>query len=104
MQFDIFGYSVPIEVAPAAAKDERSQIIAQHAAEIGALPEKLRMQCTPAAPVPAAKPQLDEWTRTTQRTFLLWMIGALARGIYTASSMTSLPGVLQRLNGLAGEW
>jgi hypothetical protein len=97
MTFDLFG-EVPEHPDPKAGPRQ------QHAAAIAALPAVLRPQCAPAAPVPTAKPHLDEWTRTTQRTFLLWMIGALARGMYTASSMTSLPGVLQKLNGLAGEW
>ncbi|CAE6900071.1 hypothetical protein [Paraburkholderia domus] len=105
MQFDIFGDPEPVTAPPASTpKDERAQITAQHAADIEALPEKLRPQCAPAVPVPTGKAELDEWTRTSQRTFLLWMIGALARGMYTASSMTSLPGVLQKLNGLGGEW
>jgi hypothetical protein len=95
MQSDIFGDPEPVEAPP---------VPPQHAADIQALPENLRPQCTPAAPVPTGKAELDEWTRKSQRTFLLWMIGALARGVYTTSSMASLPGVLQRLNGLAGEW
>jgi hypothetical protein len=32
------------------------------------------------------------------------MVGALARGLYTTSSLTALPGVLLKLNGLGGEW
>lgn len=100
MQFDMFGDPEPIAAPPAPApKDERAQIMAQHAADIAALPEVLRPQCAAAG-----KAQLDDWTRTSQRKFLLWMIGALARGMYTTSSMVSLPGVLQKLNGLGGEW
>jgi hypothetical protein len=97
MSFDLFG-EVPVPVDPTAARRD------QHTAAIAALPEKLRPRAEAIGAIPTTKPQLDEWTRTTQRKFLLWMIGALARGMYTASSMTSLPGVLQKLNGLGGEW
>lgn len=101
MQFNMFGDAEEIAAPPAA---EPVPAISQHAAAIAALPEVLRPKCTPLAPKPESKAELDEWTRTSQRTFLLWMIGALARRMYTTSSMTSLPGVLQKLNGLGGEW
>lgn len=105
MQFDIFGDPEPIEAPPAdAPQDERAQITAQHAADIEALPEKLRPQSAPAVPVPTTKPQLDEWTRTTQRSYLLYLVGAIARGIYRESSEANAPYVLMKLNGLAGEW
>lgn len=104
MQFDIFGDPEPIEAPPAAPKDERAQITAQHAADIEALPEKLRPQCAAVASVPTAKPQLDEWTRATQRLYLLYLVGAIARGIYRDSSEANAPYVLMRLNGLGGEW
>ena len=70
---------------------------------IAAVPEILRPHCAPA-PVPTAKPHLDEWTRTTQRSYLLWLTGAIARGIYRESSEANAPYVLMKLNGLAGEW
>ncbi|MFM0630715.1 hypothetical protein [Paraburkholderia xenovorans] len=101
-QFDLFGD--PVEEAPAVLADPMDEVRAQHQVAIDELPEKLRPQCMPVGAAPDGKAELDEWTRTSQRTFLLWMIGALARGMYTASSMTSLPGVLQKLNGLGGEW
>lgn len=104
MQFDIFGDPEPIAAPPAAPLDERAQIAAQHASDIEALPEKLRPQCAPAAPVPTAKPQLDEWTRTTQRLYLLYLVGAIARGVYRDSSEANAPYVLMKLNGLGGEW
>src|SRR5258708_31069328 len=105
MQFDIFGDTDPdVAPAPTAPKDERAQITAQHAADIEALPEKLRPQCAPAAPVPTTKPQLDEWTRTTQRSYLLYLVGAISRGIYRESSEANAPYVLLKLNGLGGEW
>jgi len=105
MQFDIFGDPDPVAVPSAAApKDERAQVIEQHAAAIDALPEKLRPQCAPAVPVPTAKPQLDEWTRTTQRLYLLYLVGAIARGVYRESSEANAPYVLMKLNGLGGEW
>ncbi|WP_205995025.1 hypothetical protein [Paraburkholderia sp. Ac-20347] len=92
--------------APAAPQqlDERGAIAARHAAAIEAIPEKLRPTCAPLSSAPAGAVQLDEWTRTSQRAFLLWMIGAIARGLYTVSSMSALPGVLHKLNGLGGEW
>ena len=105
MQFDIFGDPDPVVApAPAPRRDERAQIAAQHAADIEALPEKLRPHCAPAMPVPTAKPQLDEWTRTTQRLYLLYLVGAIARGVYRESSEANAPYVLMKLNGLAGEW
>ena len=71
---------------------------------INGLPEKLRPKCTPAAPVPTEKGKLDEWTRTTQRLYLLYLVGAIARGIYRESSEANVPYVLMKLNGLGGEW
>jgi hypothetical protein len=103
MQFDIFGDPEPLAALPAGPHDERAQTTAQHAADIEALPEKLRPQCVPATPVPTAKPQLDEWMRTTQRLYLLYLVGAIARGIYRDSSEANAPYVLMKLNGLAGE-
>ncbi|WP_035513264.1 hypothetical protein [Paraburkholderia nodosa] len=85
------------ELAPEPV-DDRAPIAAQHAPAIETLPEVLR-----PAPLPRCA-ELDDWTRTSQRAFLLWMIGAIARGLYTVSSMVALPGVLQKLNGLGGEW
>ncbi|MFM0163889.1 hypothetical protein PQR39_26180 [Paraburkholderia sediminicola] len=105
MQFDIFGDPDPIEAAPAPApKNERAQITAQHAADIEALPEKLRPHCAPAVTVPTGKAELDEWTRTSQRSYLLYLVGAVARGIYRDSSEANAPYVLMKLNGLGGEW
>jgi hypothetical protein len=106
---DMFDAAVPPPAPtkskePAEAETAQSALREQHTAAIEALPEVLRPRCEAARPVPTAKAQLDEWTRESQRKFLLWMIGALSRGMYTASSMTSLPGVLQKLNGLGGEW
>lgn len=96
MQVDLFADIDP-PAAPAPV-DDRALVAAQHAAAIEALPEKLR-------PAPLSRvSELDDWTRTSQRAFLLWMIGAMARGLYTVSSMVALPGVLQKLNGLGGEW
>lgn len=105
MQFDIFGDVETIAAPPAAApKGQRAQITEQHAADIEALPAKLRPQSAPAVPVPTGKAELDEWTRTTQRSYLLYLVGAIARGIYRDSSEANAPYVLMKLNGLAGEW
>jgi hypothetical protein len=101
MQFDIFGDPEPITALTAEPPPEA---LSPHAAAIAALPEILRPQCVPAAPVPTTKPQLDEWTRTTQRIYLLYLVGAIARGIYRESSEANAPYVLMKLNGLAGEW
>lgn len=95
MQFDMF--AAESELAPEPV-DARAPTAARHLAAIEALPEVLR-----PAPIPRTA-ELDDWTRTSQRAFLLWMIGAIARGMYTVSSMVALPGVLQKLNGLGGEW
>ncbi|PVX75592.1 hypothetical protein [Paraburkholderia unamae] len=95
MQVDMFGAGPELAPEPV---DERTPIAAKHAAAIETLPEVLR-------PTPMQRgAELDDWTRTSQRAFLLWMIGAIARGLYTVSSMAALPGVLQKLNGLGGEW
>lgn len=102
MELDLFGD--PIEEAPPAQADPSAEVRAQHAAAIAALPEKLRPSCAPASPMPAAKPQLDAWTRETQRLYLLYLIGAIARGIYRESSEGNAPYVLMKLNGLGGEW
>jgi hypothetical protein len=95
MQFDMFAAETELALEPI---HERPSVTAQHAAAIEALPEVLR-------PAPMQRiAELDDWTRTSQRVFLLWMIGAITRGLYTVSSMAALPGVLQKLNGLGGEW
>lgn len=98
-QFDLFGEVV--EEAPLALAPPLLDVRAQHLAAIDALPEKLRPQC---APVPTTTPKLDEWTRTTQRSYLLYLVGAIARGIYRDSSEANAPYVLAKLNGLGGEW
>ena len=103
MTFDLFGDPEPVAALPA-SKNERAQIVAQHAAAIDVLPEKLRPQCAPALPVPTAKPQIDEWTRTTQRLHLLYLVGAIARGVYRDADKANAPYVLAKLNGLGGEW
>ncbi|WP_321904443.1 hypothetical protein [Paraburkholderia tropica] len=102
MQIDLFAdFETRSEPEPS---DEHGAIAARHAAAIEALPEKLRPTCVRLSSAPTSAAQLDEWTRTSQRAFLLWMIGAIARGLYQTSSMAALPGVLQKLNGLGGEW
>lgn len=101
-QFDLFGD--PVEEAPPALADPMDEVRAQHRAAIDELPEKLRPQCAPVGAVPGSKAELDEWTRTSQRSYLLWLIGAIARGIYRDSSEANAPYVLMKLNGLGGEW
>lgn len=96
MQPDLFADLDPPATPP---RDQHADVAARHAAAIEALPEKLRPTCTRRG-----NAEIDEWTRTSQRAFLLWMIGAIARGLYTTSSMVALPGVPQKLNGLGDEW
>ncbi|WP_042299016.1 hypothetical protein [Paraburkholderia kururiensis] len=69
------------------------------------LPEKLRAQpLAMHARKPEGGPQLDEWTRVTQRLYLLWLVGTLARNTYRDSSIVNARQVLRKLNGLGGEW
>ncbi|RKR46260.1 hypothetical protein [Paraburkholderia sp. BL17N1] len=101
-QFDLFGD--PIAEAPAPAADPFAEVRAEHAAAIAALPEKLRPQCASVGPVPSDKPQLEAFYRVNQRLYLLWLIGAIARGVYRTGSEANAPYVLMKLNGLGGEW
>lgn len=101
-QFDLFGD--PVEEAPPVPSGLLHEVRAQHQAAIDDLPEKLRPQCASVGPMPTARAELDEWTRTSQRSYLLWLIGAIARGIYRDSSEANAPYVLAKLNGLGGEW
>ena len=103
-QFDMFGDPEPIAASAPPANDETMGIRAHHAELIDLLPEKLRPSCAPALPVPTGKAELDAWTRSTQRIYLLYLVGAIARGIYRESSLANIRFVLPRLNGLGGEW
>lgn len=103
-QLDMFGDPEPVAITAPPAHDETIGIRARHAELIGLLPEKLRPTCEPAIPVPTAKAELDAWTRSTQRIYLLYLIGAIARGVYRESSEANAPYVLMKLNGLGGEW
>jgi hypothetical protein len=94
-QFDMFGGD-PVETPPAMATI--ADVIAQQ-------PEKLRPTCTPAQPRPTeAGAQLDVWIRETQRIYLLYLVGAIARITYRESSIANARGVLFKLNGMAGQW
>lgn len=61
-------------------------------------------------PIPVARrpdapgPQLDAWTRETQRHYLRYLIGAIARITYRESSIANARHVLMKLNGIGGEW
>jgi hypothetical protein len=91
-------FDEPVEAPPAApAAPTYAEIIA-------AQPEKLRPSCAPVPPVPTAKPELDAWVRDTQRRYLLYLVGAIARMTYRDSSIANARYVLQKLNGLGGEW
>ncbi|MFD1557038.1 hypothetical protein ACFSHT_15665 [Paraburkholderia silviterrae] len=102
MQIDLFGDFEP--AAAPATVDERTQVIERHAAAVEALPEKLRPTCVVASPVPVTKPELDAWTRTTQRVYLLYLVGATHSMTYRDSSIANVRYVLLKLNGLGGEW
>lgn len=93
-QPDMFGDPVPVAAAPATT----------HAQVIAAQPEKLRPTCAPVVPMPTGKAELEEWTRVTQRTYLLYLVGAIARVTYRESSIANARHVLMKLNGLGGEW
>jgi hypothetical protein len=60
---------------------------------------------SPVAKKPAGEgPQLDAWTRETQRHYLLYLIGAIPRLTYRESFTIHARAVLVKLNGLGGEW
>lgn len=103
-QLDMFGDPEPMGASAPPAPDATAVLRAQHAELIELLPEKLRPQCAPAAPVPTGGTQLEQWARVTQRIYLLYLVGAIARGIYRDSSEANAPYVLMKLNGLGGEW
>ncbi|MCG5072223.1 hypothetical protein [Paraburkholderia tagetis] len=96
MQFDMFA-EAPVE-APVATVGQT------HADRIAALPEVLRPRCDPAAPMPTKQPELDAWTRETQRIYLLYLVGAIKCITYRESSLANIRYVLLKLNGLGGEW
>ena len=94
-QFDMFGGDDVEMVDPA---------VQAHADRIAALPEVHRPRCAPTLPVPTAGPALDEWTRHTQRLYLLYLVGACQRLQYRESSLQNVRYVLSKFNGLGGEW
>ncbi|NML34552.1 hypothetical protein [Paraburkholderia antibiotica] len=107
MQTDLFG-----ELAPAPV-DERQQARERLQAAIAAQPEVLRPSCVPATPMPTTKPELDAWVRTTQRIYLLYLVGAIQRLKYRDSSIANARYVLLianaryvllKLNGMGGQW
>lgn len=100
----MFGDPEPIAITAPPPVDETIGIRQHHAELIALLPEKLRPSSAPALPVPTGKAELDAWTRSTQRIYLLYLIGAIARGVYRDSSEANAPFVLMKLNGLGGEW
>lgn len=100
----MFGDPEPIAASAPPAPDATAVLRAQHAELIELLPEKLRPKCAPAAPVPTGGAQLEQWARITQRIYLLYLVGAIARGIYRDSSEANAPYVPMKLNGLGGEW
>ncbi|WP_146153222.1 hypothetical protein [Paraburkholderia fungorum] len=103
-QLDMFGDPEPVAASAPPMSDATAVLRAQHAELIELLPEKLRPQCAPALPVPTGGAQLEHWARVTQRIYLLYLVGAIARGIYRDSSEANAPYVLMKLNGLGGEW
>ncbi|WP_454825383.1 hypothetical protein [Paraburkholderia xenovorans] len=103
-QLDMFGSAEPITITAPPASNGAAGIRERHAELIGLLPEKLRPQCTPALPVPSGNAELDAWNRTTQRIYLLYLIGAIERGVYRDASEANAPYVLMKLNGLGGQW
>jgi hypothetical protein len=102
-QLDLFGDPEPPITAEPDPKEQDSEQH-RHAAAIAALPEKLRPSCAPALPVPTGKAELEEWTRVTQRIYLLYLVGAIARVTYRESSIANARYVLMKLNGLGGQW
>jgi hypothetical protein len=98
-QFDMFAEEA-VETEPAPV-EPIARALTQ---AIAALPEVLRPRCEPARPVPAGGPELDAWTRETQRIYLLYLVGAIQCLRYRESSIANVRYVLGKLNGLGGEW
>jgi hypothetical protein len=98
-QFDMFAEEAVETVAAPV-----DPFVKAHAERIAALPEILRPRCEPALPMPTGGPALDEWTRHTQRLYLLYLVGACQRLEYRESSLHNVRYVLVKLNGLGGEW
>ncbi len=66
-----------------------------------AQPTKLRPTVMKVRPLLA---DANRWKRLTQRDYLLWALGAIHRAQYPATRVADAREVLERLNGMAGEW
>jgi hypothetical protein len=103
MQFDMFAEAEPEVAAPILSVAPLPPTDYQVA--LDALPEKMRADPVAMhAPKPAAGAQLDEWTRKTQRLYLLWLVGAINRFQYRESCIANAREILFKLNGLGGTW
>lgn len=67
-------------------------------------PEKLRPRCQVARPVPTEAGAYEHWKRETQRSYLLYLVGAIQRVTYKDTRIADARTVLLKLNGLGGEW
>ena len=56
------------------------------------------------APPCSLQPELDTWTRTTQRPYFRYLIQAIHEGTYLAVSLANVRYVMLHLNGLGGQW
>lgn len=56
------------------------------------------------APRCSLQPELDTWTRTSQRLYLRYLVKAIHEGTYREASLANIRYVMLRLNGLGGQW
>ncbi|CAN7776565.1 hypothetical protein [Caballeronia sp. LjRoot31] len=57
-----------------------------------------------AVPPCSLQPELDTWTRTTQRLYFHYLIQAIHEGTYLEASLANVRYVMLHLNGLGGQW
>ncbi|WP_321894553.1 hypothetical protein [Paraburkholderia heleia] len=64
-------------------------------------PEKLRAGLMKVRPMLA---DVAKWKRLTQRDYLLYLVGAIGRVQFKQTRIDDAREVLERLNGMGGEW
>ncbi|PRY03809.1 hypothetical protein [Paraburkholderia sp. BL25I1N1] len=66
-----------------------------------AQPEKLRAARMKVRPMTIDQ---QRWKRLTQRDYLLYLVGAIQRLQFNEARIADAREVLERLNGMGGEW
>lgn len=64
-------------------------------------PEKLRAARMTVRPMTS---DIARWKRLTQRDYLLYLVGAIQRVTFKETRIADAREVLERLNGMGGEW